>query len=92
MMRWESFPEVMRKLLPESHPGGFYYYKAEFTLFVDEFDPENPETEDEGPGEIGSITINCSDFQEFFFGALYAFVEQHNVEVFPKMRRSRVEL
>lgn len=92
MMRWQNFPNEIKKILPETHPGGFYYYKANFTLFIDEFDPENPEAEDSGPGEIASIDINCSDFQEFIFGALYAFVEHHNVEVFPKMRRSRVEL
>jgi len=97
LMKWQAFPDDIKKLLAADHPGGFYYYKARFTLFIDDFDPENPDAEGkvadaDGPGEIGTITVNSSDFQEFFFSALYAFAEHHNVEVFPKMRRSRVEL
>ena len=95
MMRWQTFPDKVRKALPESHPGGFYLYKASFTLFHDDFDPESPENEaaeHSGPGEIATISVNCADFQEFFFTALYTFAQSYEVEVFPKMRRCRVEL
>jgi hypothetical protein len=97
LMRWEPFPEEIRKFFPESHPGGYYNYKARFTLFIDDFDPENPDAEGkvadaDGPGEIGTISTNATDFQVLFFSMLYGFLEHHNVELYPEMRRSRVEL
>ena len=97
LMRWEPYPEEIRKFFPESHPGGYYNYKARFTLFIDDFDPENPDAEGkvadaDGPGEIGTISTNATDFQVLFFSMLYGFLEHHNVELYPEMRRSRVEL
>lgn len=97
LMRWEAFAEDLRKMFPESHPGGFFGYLADFTLFIDDFDPENPDAtgkvaDADGPGEIGTVTSNTPDFTEFFYSALYGFALNHNVEVFPKMRRSRVEI
>ena len=97
LMRWQDFPEQVKQALGKSHPGGFYYYKASFTLFIDDFDPENPDAEGkvadaDGPGEIGTISTNATDFQVLFFSMLYGFLEHHNVELYPEMRRSRVEL
>ena len=97
LMRWEAYPEEWKKFFPESHPGGFYYYRARFTLFIDDFDPENPDAEGkiadaDGPAEMGTISTNATDFQVLFFSMLYGFFQHHNVEIYPEMRRSRVEL
>lgn len=97
MMTWHEYAEPLRAMrAKDGKPTGYYSYSASFTFLIDDYDPEYPDrdciADDDGPADLGTITHSSGDFQQFFFGAIFAIKESSNFEVYPEFRKSRVAL
>ena len=97
LLTWTDFSEPLYSHLKQAKkPTGYYRYDAQVTLMIDDYDPEFPDRQtiatEDGPCELAQFNYGSSDFQQFFFGAIFYIKEETGFEVYPAFRKSRVAL
>lgn len=97
MLTWHDYSEPLYSHFKKAgKPTGYYSYRARITLTIDDYDPDFPDRQtiasEDGPCELTSFTFGSSDFQQFFFGAIFSIKEETGFEVYPTFRKSRVAL
>lgn len=97
LMSWVEYSEPTRTQLREKgKPSGYYRYHGEFTILLDDYDPETGERPmrygENGLGKLTSFSHGSVDFQQFFFGAIFKVKSDTDYELYPEFRKSRVAL